>query len=380
MLREILAETIREKCMTCLKKAAIWLLTGVLVFVMLSVGMVKSYAATIEQINDGEVFLKQSSSGYCTLTSATMMLRRYAYLRDDEDWENITESSTADVAWLYGTGLYHNFQYPASGGTIEVSSSSLPGNSDNIPILIDLLNAHPEGIVLYDSSAPHAVLLTDYTDGVFYCADPAGGYPSGRIPLSECYAVRADTASYYWYVSSPEMKLDCSHNWQFTVIVEPGCETTGLGHEVCSLCGEVQENVVLEPTGHEWVTTEIHPASYDSDGDMTYVCSACGQSKTIVLPMLTGISITQQPIGQTAEIGQDVQFTVQATGQNLSYQWYFSKDHGKTWKKFEVANGSRNSTLQLVVSRQSDGLLVRCQITNDHGVTRLTNAAAIKVS
>ena len=46
-------------------------------------------------------------------------------------------------------------------------------------MLIQLLAEHPEGIVLYDRRQPHAVLLTDYTDGVFYCSDPAGSVSSG---------------------------------------------------------------------------------------------------------------------------------------------------------------------------------------------------------
>lgn len=366
--------------MTLVKKAAAGLLTVVLVLVLLSAGMVESHAATMDQINDGEVFLKQSRSGYCTLTSATMMLRRYAYLRGDEDWASITEGSTADVAWLYGTGLFFTFQYPASSGTIEVSSASLPGDSENIPILVSLLETHPEGIVLYDSYAPHAVLLTDYTDGTFYCADPAGGYGSGRFPLSESYAVRADNASCYWYVSSPAVQLECSHKWQFVVDTQPGCETSGTGHEVCSFCGEVKPEVTLEPTGHDLLMTESHPASYYADGSRTYVCRTCGESKTVTLPMRTGIRITKQPVSQTAAIGQDVAFTVQANGKDLRYQWYFSEDQGKTWEIFQVANGSQNNTLQLVASRQNNGLLVRCEITNDQGATRLTNTAEIKIA
>ena len=46
-------------------------------------------------------------------------------------------------------------------------------------MLIQLLAEHPEGIVLYDRRQPHAVLLTDYTDGVFYCSDPAGSVSLG---------------------------------------------------------------------------------------------------------------------------------------------------------------------------------------------------------
>lgn len=67
--------------------------------------------------------------------------------------------------------------------------------------LITLLSQHPEGIVLYDRGQPHAVLLTDYTNGTFYCSDPAGNISSGRIPL-ESSSVSVNRSSCYWYVAS----------------------------------------------------------------------------------------------------------------------------------------------------------------------------------
>ena len=45
------------------------------------------------------------------------------------------------------------------------------------------------------------MLLTDYTNGVFYCSDPAGNISSGRIPLTSS-SVSIARASCYWYVSS----------------------------------------------------------------------------------------------------------------------------------------------------------------------------------
>ena len=55
--------------------------------------------------------------------------------------------------------------------------------------------------ILYDRTQPHAVLLTDYTNGVFYCSDPAGNISSGRIPLTSS-SVSITRASCYWYVSA----------------------------------------------------------------------------------------------------------------------------------------------------------------------------------
>lgn len=47
---------------------------------------------------------------------------------------------------------------------------------------------------------PHAVLLTDYTDGVFYCSDPSNGVASGRVPLSAA-SISIGGASCYWYIT-----------------------------------------------------------------------------------------------------------------------------------------------------------------------------------
>ena len=119
---------------------------------------------------DAGFYFKQSRGGTCTLASAAMMLRRRAYFDGLTDWSTVTENSVRSTAW--SNGLSHSFTYK-----------------------------HPEGIVLYDRSQPHAVLLTDYTNGNFYCSDPAGNISSGRIPL-ENSSVSVNRSSCYWYVAS----------------------------------------------------------------------------------------------------------------------------------------------------------------------------------
>ena len=68
---------------------------------------------------------------------------------------------------------------------------------------MDMLEKHPEGVVLHARGVPHGVLLTDYTDGVFYCADSAVNKPLGRIPITEAYGTRIENSSAIWYVTSP---------------------------------------------------------------------------------------------------------------------------------------------------------------------------------
>ena len=111
-----------------------------------------------------------------------MMLRRRAYFDGLTDWSTVTENSVRSTAW--SNGLSHSFTYKE----MQVGYGTLPSRKqEKVQTLITLLSQHPEGIVLYDRGQPHAVLLTDYTNGNFYCSDPAGNISSGRIPLARAW-------------------------------------------------------------------------------------------------------------------------------------------------------------------------------------------------
>ncbi len=145
---------------------------------------------------DAGFYFKQSRGGTCTLASAAMMLRRRAYFDGLSDWTNVTENSVRSTAWA--NGLAHSFTYKE----MQVGYATLPsGLQSKTAVLISLLEQHPEGIVLYDRTQPHAVLLTDYTNGIFYCSDPAGNIGYGRIPITSS-SVSIARASCYWYVTA----------------------------------------------------------------------------------------------------------------------------------------------------------------------------------
>ena len=69
-------------------------------------------------------------------------------------------------------------------------------------ILIDLLEEHPEGIMLHAACVPHGILLTEYKDGQFYCADPSEYAGTGIIPIEEAWGTRVENSNAYWYVTS----------------------------------------------------------------------------------------------------------------------------------------------------------------------------------
>lgn len=161
---------------------------------------IEANTATFGDVNADSVFLKQAKgSSTCTLVASAMMMRRAAMMSGNSNWASITESSLKPSAWS-SSGLYNSFSYAG----ISVKSAKISSNKTNT--FISLLNQHPEGIVIYDFSYPHAILLTDYTDGIFYCADPAPGYASGRIPVSKA-SITVESADKYWYVASPSVSF-----------------------------------------------------------------------------------------------------------------------------------------------------------------------------
>ena len=176
----------------------IWKKLMALVLSLVLMAVMLPGALAVDLNVDAGFYFKQSRGGTCTLASAAMMLRRRAYLDGLIDWVDVTENSVKSSAW--SGGLSHSFNYKA----MQVGYATLPsGNAEKTQVLVELLAQHPEGIVLYDRRQPHAVLLTDYTDGVFYCSDPAGSVSSGRVPISAA-SISIGSSSCYWYITSDQ--------------------------------------------------------------------------------------------------------------------------------------------------------------------------------
>lgn len=183
-------------------------LLALMLALVLSAGLLPVTAAAVG-VDDPGVFLKQQTRSTCTLASATMMLRRRAILDGDANWADITESSVRRAAW--SGGLAWNFSYNGLSVSVMRKASGWAGNSleSKRAALIELLGAHPEGIVGYASGQPHAVLLTDYDaqTGTFYCCDPAPYYAAGRVPLAQSSIKGGDQdaalgrITQLWYIS-----------------------------------------------------------------------------------------------------------------------------------------------------------------------------------
>ena len=215
------------------------LMALVLSLVMMAVMLPGALAVDLNV--DAGFYFKQSRGGTCTLASAAMMLRRRAFLDGLTDWTDVTENSVRGSAW--SGGLAHSFNYNA----MQVGYATLPsGTEAKKQVLIQLLAEHPEGIVLYDRSRPHAVLLTDYTDGAFYCSDPAGSVSLGRVPISAA-SISIAGASCYWYITADQNSVTASlDSLRLEGMRYPVNIRTGSGMSVSGIAASASDAVLTE--------------------------------------------------------------------------------------------------------------------------------------
>lgn len=162
-------------------------------------------AAHVPALPDG-LYLTQNVSGTCTLCASAMMIRASLYQHGNSNWESVTENGLRPTAWVEKVGLKWSFSHKIGSTTVQVGHRNVSGITESA--LQELLHQHPEGIVLYCGKVPHAVYLTGYENGVFYCADTVKGISGKQIPvksswLGSFYSTQAEilkNVTAYWLV------------------------------------------------------------------------------------------------------------------------------------------------------------------------------------
>ncbi len=113
----------------------------------------------------------------------------------------------------------------------------------------------------------------------------------------------------------------------------------------------------------------------DATDEATYSCyvtSDCGNatSNGATLTLNTATAITSQPVGGTKCEGENITFSIVATGSNLTYQW----------KKNGVAiSGATSDTYTLTNLSSADAATYTCDVTGDCG-TITSNAVVLTVN
>ena len=82
----------------------------------------------------------------------------------------------------------------------------------------------------------------------------------------------------------------------------------------------------------------------------------------------TGPVITAQPENQTAAEDTVVKFTVEADGDNLTYQWYYRTSPTGKWKE-STLDTAKHATLKVKAIPDRNGYQYMCTVTSAEGST-----------
>ena len=296
-------------------------------------------AVTLSDLNASDVFVKQQESDTCTLASNVMLLRRAAILRGDSNWRSITESACRSTLWVEGCGMRFSYNYNG----ISVNCGRIYG--DSTEELKRLLDEHPEGIVAYDYDHPHAIMLTGYSNGVFYCSDPARCCGEGIIDARDSL-ISTSGVEAYWYVTSSLPSLDSSSSsYSSSSLVN----TSSISSSVLALGDKVTINADTENVDGDVVYT--YQYRQDSSSEWKTIGSAKTSSTSIrFMPKYsTGYEIkviAYDSDGNTSEKTMDLAVSSELTnnsfidddevsyGNNVTI--FFDADGGSGKYKYEV--------------------------------------------
>lgn len=106
---------------------------------------------------------------------------------------------------------------------------------------------------------------------------------------------------------------------------------------------------------------------YVTDGDVPvfYAIDPAtpGTVRTVTAAAPEALEITEHPESMTVTEGGTARFSVAASGDNLSYQWQYSADGGRTWSN-STASSAVKPTLSFTAKAAFSGRYYRCVVTD----------------
>ena len=92
------------------------------------------------------------------------------------------------------------------------------------------------------------------------------------------------------------------------------------------------------------------------------------------------LTITKQPVGTTAAVGNSAPFTITAVGTGkVSYQWQSRRNSSSAWSN-SGQGGAQTDTLLVSTTAGLNGWQFRCLVSDSTGATLASNTVTLKVS
>ena len=257
-----------------------------------------------------------------------------------------------------GTGLSYQWQYCNATSNIWRDSSMEGSNTESV-----------------------SVPIQSYRDGQKY-----------RCIVTDAYNNTATSDMAVLTVKEPEapkitgQPSDYTGTVGETAVFEVTASGTGLTYQwqYCNATSSIWRDSSME--GSQTAALSV-PVTNARDGQK-YRCVVTGENGASVISNVVYLTvgavdttpvIVAQPEDFTGAAGETAQFTVQATGTGLTYQWQYSNAGSNIWRNSSM-EGNDTDTISVTAASYRNGQKYRCIVTAEDGRSITTEAAVLNVT
>ena len=162
----------------------------------------------------------------------------------------------------------------------------------------------------------------------------------------------------YWFYNCPNLISADLNSWDTSNVVDMSSMFYG-----CKSLSLIKIN--------NWNTGNVINMN-----NMFYGCSSLEAIDTANWNMnkATSLGIIQSPNDISVVSGKTVQFSIKATGTNVSYKWQYTTDNGQTWNNIYNNDTAKTASLTFSMNPLYDGRLYRCIVSDKTGSKYSTKA------
>ena len=233
----------------------------------------------------------------------------------------------------------------------------------------------------------------------YYEMEVAG---DGRIPFNTCLNHYLETGRTYYYIVgwsdesiSDDITVTLKKKPKLSIVSQPKDSWAAEGQKVSTSVVAQGENLGYQwfysnDGGKSFSNSSIKSATYSTtmsssvNGRQVYCIVSDGFgsyaiSDTVTLHMAKALKITNQPEDIVGKENATVKATVSATGEGLSYKWYYKTNGTTIWKPSGLT-GYKTSTLSVVLNETNAGRTYKCVVTDAYGITVETREVSARIA
>ena len=126
-----------------------------------------------------------------------------------------------------------------------------------------------------------------------------------------------------------------------------------------------------ERTAFECTHRYLNLGTPQENGELVYTCNSCGQTHNP-----TELKITKQPATTYAQKDAKAKVTVKASGDNLTYTWYYKNSGASKYSKSSITKSTYSTTM----TDKTKDRRVYCVITDQYGNSVKTNTVRLRMA